>query len=345
MRRTPSCPAIAVAASVLVAGDVVAIQVAPPVDTLRAELLSRPPAIGLPGFIQPWGDHLLVSDWQGDPNLHALDRETGELIVSFGRIGPGPGEFAGMLVGMQLLPRDTSAVWVFDARRLTRVERPGPIASDVAVVEPTATPTLLRAAWLDSVTIVGVNLRPPEKRFMLFDAAGNVTRTVPGVLLGHDAIPMPQRVEASLNFSFCVNPRGTGFAVLYHDAAKVEIYDHTAKHVLDAAVPYWTGSLFGRVDGEVRFIPRRFAYSSCWASAEVLYALYSGGDYYSTDMNESMGREIHVFDWRTGGLVRKLHLDVPILGFSVVEDSGWLYAGSLADAGIYRFRLPGGGRE
>lgn len=140
-----------------------------------------------------------MSDWQGDPNLHALDRETGELIVSFGRIGPGPGEFAGMLVGMQMLPRDTSAVWVFDARRLTRVERPGPIASDVAVVEPTATPTLLRAAWLDSVTIVGVNLRPPEKRFMLFDAAGNVTRTVPGVLLGHDGIPMPRRVDASLN--------------------------------------------------------------------------------------------------------------------------------------------------
>jgi len=244
-----------------------------------------------------------------------------------------------------MLPHDTSTVWVFDARRLTRIEEPGPIASDVAVVDLTAVPTLLHAAWLDSATIIGVNLRPAAKRFVFFDGAGNVTRTVPGVLLGHDGIPTSVRVDASLNFSFCVNPQGTGFAVLYKTAAKVEIYDRTAKHVVDAAVPFSTGNLFDRVDGVVRFVPERFTYSSCWASADGLYALCSGGDYYSMDMNESMGQEIHVFDWSTGGLVRQLHLDVPMLGFSVVEDSGWLYAGSLADAGIYRFRLPGGGRE
>lgn len=336
---------IAVAVSLATADSLAAIQITVSVDTLKGELLSRPPAIGLPGFIQPWGDYLLVSDWQGDPNFHALDRETGELIVSFGRIGPGPGEFANMPVGIQMLPHDTSTVWVFDARRLTRIEEPGPIASDVAVVDLTAVPTLLHAAWLDSATIIGVNLRPAAKRFVFFDGAGNVTRTVPGVLLGHDGIPTSLRVDASLNFSFCVNPQGTGFAVLYKTAAKVEIYDRTATHVVDAAVPFSTGNLFDRVDGVVRFVPERFTYSSCWASADGLYALYSGGDYYSMDMNESIGQEIHVFDWKTGGLVRQLYLDVPMLGFSVVEESGWLYAGSLADAGIYRFRLPVGGRE
>ena len=41
----------------------------------------------------------------------------------------------------------------------------------------------------------------------------------------------------------------------------------------------------------------------------------------------------------TGQLERKVYLDTRIVGFSISESSGWLYAGSLADAGVYRFRL------
>lgn len=133
--------------------------------------------------------------------------------------------------------------------------------------------------------------------------------------------------------------------MLYKRAARVEIYDRTAKHVLDAAVPYSIEDPFDRVGGEIQFVPEWITYSSCWAGNDFLYALYSGDDYGSASPGTLGGQEIHVFDWGSGRLVGTLYLDVRIFGFSVDEDSGWLYGGSLADAGIYRFRLSSGGRE
>ncbi len=329
----------------LVAVDHSAIrQAVPEVDSLEAELLSQPPAIGQPGFFQPWGEYLLVSDWLGDPNLHILDRTTGELIVSFGRIGRGPGEFPGMLAGVQRPSHDTSAVWVFDGRRLTRIGTPGPIGTDAPAIE-LAIPSVLRAAWLDSTAILGVTREPPEERFVFLDEDGVVTRTVPGVLLGHEGIPLAQRVEASARFSLCVHPEGTGFALVYKRAAEVQIYDHAARHMVDAAVPYPLDASFDRVDGETVFVSKWLTYSSCWADAEFLYALFSGDDYATASRGTLGGEEVHVFEWGSGGLARILYLDARIFGFSVDPDSGWLYGGSLEDSGIYRFRLPSGIRK
>ena len=322
-----------------------AVQVPHSTDTLRGEALSRSPAIGWPGFMQPWGKHLLITDWQGDPNLHLLDRATGELIVSFGRIGQGPGDFPGLLSGAQQPRHDSSAVWVYDGRKLTRIDRPGPIGADVAAIDLTVVPLVSRAAWLDSMTIVGVTLRPPERRFVFFDpTTGNVTKMVPGVLLGNDRVPVSQRVEAGKQVSFCVHPQGTSFAVLYMDAASIQIYDRTARHLVDAAVPHPIDAPFSRVDGEWRFVPETMTYNACWGSDDVLYALYSGDNFETATLDTLGGQEIHLFDWTSGQLLRLFHLDVRILAFAVDEDAGWLYGGSMTDAAVYRFRLPGGGQ-
>ena len=336
---------IAVAAALLAVCDLTAAQVTPSVDTLEAELLSRPPAVGQPGFIQPWGEHLVVSDWLGDPNLHVIDRATGDLIVSFGRIGRGPGEFPNVLTGIQRPSHDKTAIWVFDGRKLTRIERPAPMGREATTVDLTAIPLVLRAVWMDSTTILGVTWEPPERRFVFFDEAGSVIRTVPGDLLGHERVPVSQRAEASALFSLCLHPRGTRFALLYKRAAQVEIYDREAKHVTDAQVPYVIDATFEQVGDEFRFVQEWITYQSCWASSGFLYALYSGDDFRTASRGTLGGEEIHVFDWASGRLVRKLYLDTRIFGFSVDEDSGWLYGGSLQDAGIYRFRLPGGGHE
>ena len=126
----------------------------------------------------------------------------------------------------------------------------------------------------------------------------------------------------------------------YRHAAKVEIYDRTAERVVDANVPNPSGPRFEDVDGDVRFVPQQLNYSSCWASSEYLYVLYSGDHYGSQSLAEiGDGQEIHAFDWDTGRFVRAFYLSVPVFGFSVVETAGWLYGGSLADGGIYRFRL------
>ena len=220
----------------------------------------------------------MVSDWIGNPNLHVLDRATGELIVSFGRIGRGPGEFPNVLTGIQRPPHDT-AIWVFDTRRLTRIEKPGRIGGEATTVELTAIPLVLRAVWMDSTTILGVTWEPPERRFVFFDEAGNVIQTVPGDLLGHERVPVSERAEASAQFSLCSHPRGTRFALLYKRAAKIEIYDRRAKHVTDAQVPYVIDATFEQVDDEFRFVQEWITYQSCWASSGLLYALYSGDDY------------------------------------------------------------------
>ena len=178
--RMPSHLLIAAFASFLAMCDRMEAQAPPPVDTLEAELLSRHPAIGQPGIIQPWGRYILLSDWMGDPHLHVIDRSTGQLVVSFGRIGSGPGEFANLIAGIQVPSHDTSAAWVFDARRLIRIENPGPVSPGARTLDLTVVPQLLRAAWLDSVTIVGISSQPPERRFVFLDAASGLSRTVPG---------------------------------------------------------------------------------------------------------------------------------------------------------------------
>lgn len=336
---------IAGVASFAVAGNLVAAQGAFVSDTLQAQLLSRPPAIGAPGFIQPWNDYIMVSDWMGDPNLHVIDRSTGDLLVSFGRIGGGPGEFANIIAGIQSPSHDTSAVWVFDMRKLMRIEEPGPIPSDVTTVDLTAVPQLLAAAWLDSVTIVGVNLQPAEKRIVFFDDSGRIVSTTPGKLLGHTDIPIQPRVDASMQFSFCVHPDGDGFAIVYMHSTKIEIYGRTGKHLLDASVPYSIDLRFDHRGGEFHFVPEWITYSSCWADKQFLYALYAGGDANADDADAFSSQEIHVFDWNTGRLAHKIYLDTRISDFSISESSGWLYAGSLADAGVYRFRLIGPGSD
>ncbi len=336
---------IAAGVSLLAVSDAATAQVTPRVDTLKAELLSQPPAIGQPGFIQPWGKHLLVSDWLGDPNLHVLDRATGELIVSFGRIGRGPGEFPNVLAGVQRPSHDTTAIWVYDARKMTRIEGPGGMGPDVTAIDLTAIPLVLRAAWMDSTTILGVTWEPPERRFVFFDGAGSVIRATSGVLLGHDGIPLSQRLEASAQFAFCMRPDGSRFALLYKRAARVQIYDRSARHLTDADVPYSIDATFRQADGEIRFVQEWITYQACWAGGDVLYALYSGDDYGTASGETLGGEEIHVFDWDSGRLMRRLYLDTRVFGVAVDEDSGWLYGGSLQDAGIYRFRFSSGGSE
>lgn len=337
-RAVRSSSTFAVCALALASCELAAAQVTVRVDTLDAELLSQAPAIGWPGFIQPWGEHLIVSDWQGDPNLHALDRSSGELIVSFGRIGRGPGDFPGLLAGVQRPAHDSSAIWVFDGRKLTRVASLGSIGTDAPTIDLTGVPLVVAAEWLDSTTILGVTLRPPEGRFVVFDNLGRVIEKVPGVLLGHEGVPVAERVVASGSFSLCVHPQGKAFALLYKEAATIQVYDRSANHVVDAAVPHMVDAPFDRVDGEIRFVPTTMTYSSCWGSAKLLYALYSGDDFETASPGTLGGQELHAFDWDTGRLVKILHLDVRIFGFAVDEESGWLYGGSLEDASVYRFR-------
>ena len=156
------------------------------VDSLEAEILSRHPVIGMPVRIQPWGKRLVVADAAGDPELHFLDATTGRLLVSSGRQGDGPKEFAGPVAGIQVPPHDAGALWAFDAsgRKLMRIDESGVVGLGAPSVNLRGVPFVLAASWLDSLTIVSVNRQPEEERFVFFDREGNISRVVPGLLLG-----------------------------------------------------------------------------------------------------------------------------------------------------------------
>ena len=230
------------------------------------------------------------------------------------------------------------AVWVYDGVKFMRVDESRTLNAETPTVRPQEAYFVARAAWLDSMTIVGVQ-REQEERFVFFDTAGERIETVPGALLGGDTIPMIERVKASTNFALCARPETPGFALAYFYAGRVELYDRKAGGPVLADVPYPTEPVFTRVTGEIRFRMERHHYMACSASKDHVYALYSGQSD-ATDPDEaSHGREVHVFDWE-GQYVGKLHLDTPMFGLSVDEKAGWLYGTSLLDAGVYRFRLP-----
>ena len=136
---------------------------------------------------------------------------------------------------------------------------------------------------------------------------------------------------------------GRGFAIAYWEAGRVDIYDRTADRLVVAEVPHPAEPQFVQVGREIRFKPGRHNYSACWTSADHVFALYSGQAVVTSESLEdiSHGQVVHVFDWGSGRMSWALHLDTPVIGISVDQDAGWLYAVSTLDAGVYRFRLPG----
>ena len=312
------------------------------VDSLKAELLARHPAIGEPTHIQPAQHLLWVADAIGDPFLHLLDPVTGDRTKSLGRRGDGPGEITGPVWGVQVVPPDTAEVWVFDTGResFLWIGESSTLNSTSPMVRLGDVTYVSRAVWLDSLTIVGTTHHEHE-RFIFFDEEGRRTKTVPGALLGSDSIPLGERQRATLASGMCAHPEGFGFALFYFDAGRVELYGRDVDGPVLADVPYPSEPVFARIGGKIRLRQDWVHYRACSASKDHLYLLYSGQ---RTDFNTETplhlhGREVHVFDWE-GRLVRSFHLDTPVGYLGVDEEAGWLYATSFLDAGVYRFRLP-----
>ena len=127
-------------------------------DTLQPELVASSPAIGLPSDIVAAGGLLWVKDLAGDPYLHVIDAENGEVLASLGRRGDGGGEFQGGINGMRHFFPDTTALWAFDptGQRLTRVQLGVP-SSEWATIRLLGSPYVSRTVWLDPDTFMGVS--------------------------------------------------------------------------------------------------------------------------------------------------------------------------------------------
>lgn len=313
------------------------------VHVLRGDVLGESPIIGRPYGLSLSGDVLWVQDGAGDPELHALDVNTGQVIQSVGRRGSGPGEFKSVF-GTSVMGGEPGSAWVFDVRlqRLTLVHPDKPIEGDAQIVRLDGAPRIVRALWLTPATIIGVN-EDPATRFVRFDSTGSRIAAVAGSLLGDPSIPEAARRRATITgFQIC-SERSRGFAMVFGTAGRVELYAPSARLLGTASVPYPSQPRFtrDRNTGTPKRLVDRVWYTDCDATDRHVYALFAGRREKKFPPDEmTTSRFLHVFSWDDGSLVRVVRLDPPVGNIQVDPTETTLYGSSLLTSRIYRFQLP-----
>jgi len=299
-------------------------------------------AIGQPGLLRLSGPVLWVADIAEGPGLHALNAQSGEVLRSFGPRGQGPGDFSGRPFGLEVAPGDSGAIWAFDQRlqRVTRFEAASVSTHDVRTLVLQGQPRVLRVAWVGASRIIGQSNSGLE-RFAIFGPDGSRLRTVPGQLAGPDSIPIDARANASNASSRMCTWPGRGFVVAYPYFGRVELFDTNATFVVRADVPLASEPVFAvQTSGAYRVAYDRRWYVGCAANREYVFALFSGRRADDLDAAEqSSASSIHVFDW-AGRLRAVFTLDRSVFSLAVNDSGTMLFAGSLMDAGIYRYDLP-----
>jgi hypothetical protein len=313
-----------------------------PVTLLEATQLSDAPVIGQPGRLQVSGGFLWVEDLISDPGLHVLDAETGTLLHSLGTRGEGPGEFSTAPFGLAAPFDKSSGVWAWDRglQRLTLFE-PRPVTEyEPVTIRLDSDLPVQRVTFINPERIIGVS-HSEEGRFSLFSSDGRRRRVVGGELLGPERAPQEERLKATnASINVCVWP-GRGFAIVNFRVGRLEYYDTEARLVRLAEVPFPGDPAFEQSpNGGLRFLPVRSWYFDCTASHDHLFALFSGrlNSAFEGEARFS-GEYLHVFDWK-GELKSVFRLDRDIRAISVSPSEDQLFATSLVDGRIYRYKLP-----
>ncbi len=302
-------------------------------------LLVSDPIIGDPGHLGVQGDRLWVGDRSGDPYLHAVDIATGEVSVSMGRHGEGPGDFKKM-PQFSHRPGDDAGIWAYDdgLKRMTR-ETGRPTADYAIFHPPSAFVDVYALLWLARNRLVGIG-DMDTNRIIISDTSGHLLAMHNAALLGADSIPLLARRAASGGFAACASPVARRFAVLYQLGGRIDIFDSAGLFVVRASVPFAS-------NGDWAMSPRRhtlwaqadwFYYIDCDATSRYLYALFAG---HRTDGPHGgrvrAARYVHVFDW-DGQLVNVIGLNHEMSTIAVSGDTTLFAAGQNGE-GIFEYRL------
>jgi len=303
--------------------------------------LAVSPVMGQPMYPTVSGDVVWVVDAHGDPGLHAFGADDGNLLVSLGRTGDGPGEFGQVPFG--LIGGNGGHIQAWDPvnQRLLGFEPRSP-------TEYTATSVSLRSESL-AVHVAKVGDRVVAqttdlaRRFVLFDLEGNKVREVPEPFYGDGSIPADDRVQATTTFSTLCSWPGRGFAVVNGFVGEIRYFDQDGQFVRTAEIPFPFAPPFVEVapNQPKRFRwPERVSYVSCTVLNDELYALYSGSTIdVPSDLDEAThGTAVHRFTW-AGNLVDTAELGIPLRTIGADPVRRRLLGASLEDATIYAIPL------
>jgi len=290
-----------------------------PVDTLPSTILSASDSFGVIGGVAIVGDKLVVGQREA-PYFLVLDRATGTMVRSFGRMGEGPGEFRMAPAMFSGVPNDSVRFWVgsWMGRSLFAIDvsgpprgeavppllqvRPSPTEGSIHGVRLGANRLLLTAQSKDGLVPFGV-----------FDTLAQLQSRLPGVRHGDDRL-RPEGLQSAFSFRICTDPSGSRMALAYADVGLVRMRRIEDSALIEASVPYRFRHhlpLIGKVMREFKSgtAGNRRAYTHCVANDSLVYAFFSGqlrGKRSSSPPVENTF--LHVFDWG-GRLLRVHHLD------------------------------------
>lgn len=310
------------------------------VDALAGDVLSASPSIGQPFRMHWTAGRLWILDAKGDPWLHMLDPEAGDVVYSGGLTGEGPGDYD-MLFGIGAVPGQRGVLWAFDPA-LGRGTMVGPLGPDgkpsIATIQLNG-PSVSHAVWVDADRLIGVGPTAAE-RFTILTASGELAAVVEGPLLGAEDVPMRQRITASYGLISVCAIAG-GFAIAYGGAGRVEMYDSDGRFVRTAEVPYPSDAVFARNagSGELRYEHPCTWYVDCYSTNTHVFALFSGrlqSEFQGMDADS--GEFVHIFR-NDGALERVLRLDHAVRAIAVDENGRTLFGASTVDARILQYAI------
>lgn len=304
----------------------------PAVQRLAERRLADAVLLARPTDLTVVGPYVVVLDGGADSVVLVLDGRGGRVVTRLGRRGSGPGEFVAPW-SIDPVPRRTGEFWVYDLslRRRTHASLSSQRAARVArtrTVQLDAGVTTMEPVWLSDSQFVALGLFQ-DGRLGVFDARGTLRRTIGAVPPGDPRIPVSVRQHA---YQSWMRPNGDRslLAIAARHASRLEILTLDGRRVAagnggDAFEPTYT--VREGTDGPVMAsdLDLRFGYVGLAASSDRVFGLYSGRSRAEAPGRASLGRYVHVFDWRAR-LLARLALQGEAVAIAVDGSGSTLYS-------------------
>lgn len=272
------------------------------------EVLVSGDFLGLPGEMRIVGSRLVILDGSGDPHVHIIDAETGDLVRSLGTTGEGPGDFQ-RARGILSVPGETAYAWIFDfgLKRITEISLADvPQTRDERawrIINFSGSGEMGRVhtpAWMDAAGLIAYGGFPGGS-LVNIDQDGRPGQPFGPPTPGGDTIPYTARLSAYQGQAVFQSSRKL-IARSYRNAGRIDIWDFNGREVATADVPdpFEPIFVYSTRRNEYRFVQtaagNRRGYLDIEATEDFIFALFSGLADTSGEF-ASWGSTVHIFDW------------------------------------------------
>lgn len=267
---------------------------------------------------------IVVLDSYADERVIVLDRMTGAVRETMGRAGRGPGEL--------LTPRSLDAdvgsgqrVWIYDNdnARISLHDIASWKAGPIRNVQCPA--GLFQPVWVGD-TLLSNGLFAAEM-LRYYSADDDVARVVRAA--GHSPFQsVTPDIALHLNRSaLATDPSRERIVLAFLYVSRLQLYDRSGRLLKSVAGPEEVTPQYRvvadpreRMNRFLRNDETRFAYIDVEATADRIFALFSGRSRGEFEDEAYAGITIHVFNW-DGGQVRQLILGETVYGIALDQQS------------------------